>query len=127
MPDSIVSLFGQPTNIPNPADYWVFAEKTFRIFLALVTFTCIIKMSSIFFQAVGKPLYAIVASMIRDIVCFIPLIIILPRFFGIEVILFAAPCADLIAMIVTIFLTRKFMNTLKTERTIEEASEPEIA
>jgi putative MATE family efflux protein len=127
MPDSIVSLFGQPTNIPNPADYWVFAEKTFRIFLALVTFTCIIKMSSIFFQAVGKPLYAIVASMIRDIVCFIPLIIILPRFFGIEGILFAAPCADLIAMIVTIFLTRKFMNTLKTERTIEEASEPEIA
>lgn len=49
-PLSIVGIFGTPTNIPNPQDYWMFAEKTFRIFLALVTFTCIIKMISIFFR-----------------------------------------------------------------------------
>jgi len=83
-PQTVVGVFGTPTNIPNPEDYWVFAEKTFRIFLALVTFTCIIKMTSIFFQAVGKPAQAVISSMIRDIVCFIPLILILPNFFGIE-------------------------------------------
>ncbi len=99
-PQAVVGIFGNPTNIPNPKDYWEFAEKTFRIFLSLVTFTCIIKMTSIFFQAVGKPAQAVISSIIRDIVCFIPLILILPIFLGIEGILFAAPVADFIAMIV---------------------------
>lgn len=112
-PRAVVGMFGTPTNIPNPADYWIFAEKTFRIFLALVTFTCTIKMTSIFFQAVGKPVQAVVSSMIRDIVCFIPLILILPKFFGIEGILFAAPIADFIAMIVAAALTAALMRSLK--------------
>ena len=114
-PQVIVDIFGTPTNIPNPEDYWNFAEKTFRIFLSLVTFTCIIKMTSIFFQAVGKPTQAVISSMIRDIVCFIPLILILPKFFGIEGILFAAPIADFIAMIVAAALTVAFMRSMKTE------------
>lgn len=104
-PDAVVGMFGKPTNIPNPADYWDFARKTFRIFLALVTFTCTIKMSSIFFQAVGKPVFAVLTSLIRDIVCFIPLICILPVFMGIDGILWSAPIADLIAMSVTAVLT----------------------
>ena len=113
-PRAVVGIFGTPTNIPNPEAYWEFGVLTFRIFLCLVTFTCTIKMTSIFFQAVGKPIFAVVASMIRDIVCFIPLIIILPLFFGIEGVLFAAPVADLIAMIVAVILTVAFMRTLKT-------------
>lgn len=112
-PRSVVAVFGSPTNIPNPQDYWDFAEKTFRIFLLLVTFTCIIKMSSIFFQAVGKPVHAVVSSMIRDIICFLPLITVLPMHFGIEGILCAAPIADLIAMMVAAVLTVSFMKTLK--------------
>lgn len=125
-PNAVVGIFGAPTNIPNPDDYWVFAEKTFRIFLSLVTFTLIIKMTSIFFQAVGKPFKAIVASMIRDIVCFIPLIIVLPMYFGIEGILFAAPSADFISMIVAVCLTVSFMKTLKapTEAPSTEVIKP---
>lgn len=111
-PRAVISIFGTPTNIPNPEDYWVFGEKTFRIFLMLVTFTCIIKMSSIFFQAVGKPIRAVVSSMIRDIVCFVPLIIILPKFFGIEGILLASPASDFISMIVASVLTVTFMKNL---------------
>lgn len=116
-PQAVVGIFGKPTNIPNPEDYWIFAEKTFRIFLSLVTFTCIIKMTSIFFQAVGKPVQAVISSMIRDIVCFIPLILILPTFLGIEGILFAAPAADFIAMIVAVSLTVSFMKSLNTNYT----------
>lgn len=121
-PRTIVGIFGTPTNIPNPEDYWIFAEKTFRIFLLLVTFTCIIKMTSIFFQAVGKPAQAVISSMIRDIVCFIPLILILPKAFGIEGILFAAPVADFIAMIVAAALTITFMHTLKSEQKQEQGA-----
>lgn len=120
-PGAVVGIFGQPTNIPNPEDYWIFAEKTFRIFLSLVTFTCTIKMTSIFFQAVGKPAQAVISSMIRDIICFIPLILTLPVFYGIEGILFAAPIADFIAMIVAVALTVVFMKSLKVNPSEEKS------
>lgn len=123
-PRAVVGMFGAPTNLPNPEDYWVFGEKCFRIFLSLVTFTCIIKMTSIFFQAVGKPVRAVIASMIRDIVCFIPLIIIYPAVFGgVEAILFAAPTADFLAMLVAGALTVTFFKKLKanSQETVADA------
>lgn len=129
-PRAVVGIFGTPTNIPNPEDYWIFAEKTFRIFLSLVTFTCTIKMTSIFFQAVGKPAQTVISSMIRDIICFIPLILILPVFLGIEGILFAAPIADFIAMIVAVALTVTFMKSLKpstSQKVVETALKPSKA
>lgn len=88
---------------------------TFRIFLSLVTFTCIIKMNAIFFQAVGKAFFAVISSLVRDIVCLVPLVIILPRFMGIKGILYAAPIADCIAIIVAVCMTVKFMKSIDTE------------
>ncbi len=111
-PDFVTGMFGQPTNIPNPDDYWEFARMTFRIFLALVSFTCFIKLTAIFFQALGKPITAVIASVVRDIVFFVPLIIILPRFLGIKGILIAAPAADLAAMIIAVALTAIFFKKL---------------
>lgn len=125
-PNLIVGMFGQPTNIPNPADYWEFAEMTFRIFLSLVTFTCLIKMSSIFFQAVGKPGYAVISSLTRDIICFVPVVILLPTFMGIKGILFAAPIADFIAVIVAGGMTFRFMKSLGKEPVVEELPVPAL-
>ena len=72
-------------------------------------------MSAIFFQAVGKPIRAVAASIIRDIFCFIPLVLIFPAVFGgVEAILYAAPLADFIAMLVAAVLTITFMKTLNT-------------
>lgn len=113
-PHAIVGMFGTPDpEQVNPEYYWEFGVKTFRIFLSLVTLTCTIKMTSIFFQAVGKPIFAAIASLIRDIVCFIPLIFVFANAFKIEGILYAAPAADLIAMIVAAVLTIIFFKKLK--------------
>ena len=123
-PNAIVSIFGGPKNYD--ADlYWDFATKLFRIFLMLVTFTCEIKMSSIFFQAVGKPVFAVVASLIRDLVCFVPLICILPIFYGIDGVLWAAPAADVIAMIVAAVLTIVYFNKLNKEQKAMQAQQTE--
>lgn len=73
-------------------------------------------MSAIFFQAVGKPFRSVTASLVRDIVCFIPLILIYPiAFGGVEGILYAAPSADFLAIIVTVGLTVSFLKSLKEE------------
>ena len=113
-PQAVIGIFGT-----GDALYQEFAEKTFRIFLSLVTFTCVIKMSSIFFQAVGKPVKAVITSLTRDILCFVPLVLILPYLFqtsdpgtGVIGILFAAPAADLIAMVVTVALTVSYFKSL---------------
>lgn len=121
-PRAVVSLFGTPENIPNPEDYWTFAEKTFRIYLSLLVFTCFIKMSSIFFQAAGMPVRAVIASMVRDIICFVPLTVILPLYMGIDGILWAAPASDAVSVIVALGLTVSFFsaflkNTSPAEQT----------
>lgn len=105
-PNAVVAIFGNPDpEQVDPQRYWEFGRKLFRIFLMFVTFTCAIKMSSIFFQALGKPVLAVIASLVRDIVCFVPLVCALPVAMGIEGCLWAAPIADAIAVIVTAVLT----------------------
>jgi Na+-driven multidrug efflux pump len=47
-----------------------------------------------FFQAIGKPLQGTVLSLSRQILLFIPLLLILPRFFGIIGVFAAMPAAD---------------------------------
>ena len=111
-PNFVIGLFGTPSNVSGEA-YWEFGALTLRIFLSLVTISCLIKMNSIFFQAAGKPTLAVLASTIRDVVCFVPLIIILPLLFpSVEAILYAAPISDLLAMIVTAVLSYKFVKSL---------------
>ncbi|MBQ3296929.1 cytidylate kinase family protein [Candidatus Saccharibacteria bacterium] len=110
-PDLVIGIFGTQNEL-----YMEFARKMFRIFLLLVTFTLSIKAISIFFQAVGEPKRATAASLMRDIVCFIPLCLILPNFFGIDGILYAAPVADVIGMIIAGTLAINFYRHLSKEK-----------
>ena len=118
-PSAIVGIFGTPDGGQNisPELYREFGVKIFRVFLMLIMFTCTVKMTSIFFQALGKPVLAIIASLVRDIVCFVPLVCTLPLAMGIDGCLWAAPIADAIAMAVTVALTivcfRDFNKTAK--------------
>lgn len=112
-PNAVVRIFGAP-KFSDPDLYWEFGRKTFRIFLMFITLTCTIKMSSIFFQAVGKPLFAVLVSLIRDLVLFVPMIVVFPMIFGnIDGILWAAPVADGIAIVVTAALTAVFFREMK--------------
>ena len=113
-PNFVIGLFGVPSNIPNKAAYWEFGEKTLRIFLSLLTISCLIKMNSIFFQAAGKASRAVVSSLIRDVVCFVPLILVLPLIDpNVETILYAAPISDFIAMLVTAAMCVSFIASLR--------------
>ena len=115
-PDAVIGLFGVPSNIPNPEDYWRFGEMTMRIFLSLISISCIIKMNSIFFQAVGKPVFAVVSSTLRDMICFVPIIFILPAISpDVELLLYAAPISDMLALVVTLSLSVIFIRSLKRE------------
>ena len=64
--------------------------------------------------------------MVRDIVCFTPLITVLPLIFNnVETILYVAPISDLIAMTVTTVLSVSFIKSLRASDS-KEAIEPVI-
>lgn len=110
-PQIIINAFG--SNSENPELYMEFAILTFRIFLMFITLTCTIKVISIFFQAVGEPLRATIVSLARDIVLFVPLVLILPRIMdNITGVLWAAPIADAIGIMIAGGLVFAYFRTL---------------
>lgn len=118
VPDFIIGLFGVPVNIPNPDAYWEFGRKTLRIFLSLISISCAVKTNSIFFQAAGKPIYAAVSSTLRDVLCYVPLIFLLPLISpSVELLLYAAPISDVISIAVTVVLSVAFLRSLRKAET----------
>ena len=114
-PQIIIRLFGDGNAL-----YHEFAVKTFRIYLSLTMISCLVKLTSVFFQAIGKPGRAMLTSLVRDVLCFTPLALLLPALLerqtsgsGINGILYAAPVSDMVALVVILALTIPFFRRLK--------------
>ncbi len=115
-PDMFIAIFGSTSEVL----YMEYARYVFRIFLSLVTLTCFIKVTSVFFQAAGKPVQATICSIARDIVVFVPSVVLIPLIYesnhrgeGILSLLFAAPFADLVCGIVTVVMVVRYFKSKK--------------
>lgn len=106
-PQVIIDFFGRNNELYNE-----FALKSFRIFLMLCIFIGFELTTCIFFQAIGKPAKSIILTLCKQTIFIIPLMIILPRFFGVEGVLYAGPCAEAMSVIVTAILIRKQLKEL---------------
>lgn len=113
LPRQIISLFGSGSE-----DYFTFAEEYFRIYLFFTFVNCLQPIASNFFTAVGKAQKGIILSLTRQILFLLPLIILLPYIMGIDGIMYAGPCADLAAALLSIYLVVKEVNILKQKETI---------
>lgn len=105
-PEWIINIFGQENELYNE-----FAKICFRIFLFSV-FTCgVTTVSGVFLQAVGHRAQAGLVLMSRQILLYLPLLFILPHFFGLMGIVYTGAVADfaafVIAVIVTFFTLRR--------------------
>ena len=56
------------------------------------------------FLALGKGTKGFILGACRQGICFVPVILLLPKFCGINGILYAQPVADLLSAIITIFM-----------------------
>ena len=79
--------------------------------------------SNMLFQSIGKSFRASFLAGLKSGFCFIPLVCILPRLWGINGIILAQPLADVITAAVTVPFIVPFMNELsKSERkTVSES------
>ena len=93
-PGQIISIFGNGSEA-----YFTFGIRYFRVYM-LMFWTCFLQpVAATFFTAIGKPAKGIFLSLTRQILFLVPLILILPRIFGIDGILFAGPIADTAATV----------------------------
>lgn len=94
-PRQIISLFGDGDEL-----YFAYAEKYMRIFLFFVFLNGIQIAITTFFPSIGKAFKGAVLSLSKQIVFLLPLLLILPRFFGIDGIMYATPVSDFIAFLI---------------------------
>ena len=76
----------------------VHALLTFLILLPIIGFQIV---GANYFQAVGKPIQSTILSLSRQVLIFIPLLFILPNFWGIEGVWRTAPIADTLSVMMT--------------------------
>ncbi|WP_041611041.1 MATE family efflux transporter [Treponema primitia] len=70
-------------------------------------------LTSNYFQAIGKPIQGTILSLSRQLLLYIPLLTLLPRFFGLKGVFFAMPAADFGAVIMSACFMMKELKWLK--------------
>ena len=102
----IVRLFTKDEELVQltyPALRWVF----------LLTPTLIVQLlSSAYYQSIGKALPALILTLLKQGIFLIPLVLIMPFYYGLEGIWYSFPIADLLTTIVSAIFIRKSMSRL---------------
>ena len=100
-PYPIISVFGSGNEL-----YMEFATKFMRPFLFMVLVNGVQLLSSNFFTAIGKATRGLLLALTRQVFFLIPLLLLLPLWFGIDGVMLAGPIADFIAFVLSVMLIR---------------------
>lgn len=100
-PRQLIAVFGAA----NESTYYTdFAVKAFRVYLCMMIFACVNKACFIFLQAMGKAMESTLLSMVREVVFGVGFALLLPRFFGLDGVLYSMPLSDVLTFAVAAFL-----------------------
>ena len=114
----IINLFGSESDLYNE-----FAVHCLRVFMMVLVFGGVQMGIMNFFQAIGRPLYSLILSSLRQIVLLLPAILILPRFLGLEGVIWSSPVADFTAFLISVtFMIVQWRKLGSGERTAETAA-----
>ena len=100
-PRQIIGLFGDGSEL-----YFAFAVKYFRIYMFCTFLNNIQPLASTYFTSIGMPKKGTILGITRQLLCLMPLIVVLPMFFGIDGIMFAGPIADFLAACISLVLIK---------------------
>ncbi|AUN14669.1 drug/sodium antiporter [[Clostridium] sordellii] len=92
-----------------------------RIYLLMLPIIGISITGSNYIQSIGKAKTAIILSLLRQVIILIPMILILPKFLGLDGVWYAQPVSDFLATVITIIiLYREFKSQQKVNREEQE-------
>ena len=111
-PRQLINLFGAA----NESIYYTqFAIKSFRVYLCMMIFATVNKGTFIFLQSLGKAAASTAISLIREVVFGVGFALLLPRFFGLDGVLYSMPVSDILTFVIAaviIWRTYKELGTL---------------
>ena len=112
LPRQLIALFGAA----NESVYYTdFAVKSFRIYLCMIILACVNKACFIFLQAMGKAAESTALSMVREVVFGVGFALLLPRFFGLDGVLYSMPMSDILTFLIAGYLICKTYRELSTK------------
>ena len=97
IPEHISGIFGNEGEL-----YTTFACKAFRIYLMFVILVAVVNVSGVFIQSIGKPVKSCILTLVRQVICQCPAILIFAALGGVEAALWAGPAADGVAFIIAV-------------------------
>ena len=109
-PLPLISLFGAEDALYNE-----FAVLAFRVYLCMLPLATVNKAAFIFMQALGRPVESAGLSFFREVLLAVPLVMLLPKTFGIMGVLYSMPAADILTFLATICIL------LRTDRQLKQA------
>lgn len=103
-PAQIISLFDTGDEL-----YREFSIKYMRIFMMFMFLNGISTLTTTFFATIGKSKKGSILSIAKQIVILIPLLLILPKYFGVYGLIYATPITDILIFILAIiFIKHEF-------------------
>ena len=109
-PHQLIAIFGAKNE---SAYYTDFAVKAFRVYLCMMVLACVNKACFIFLQAVGKALSSTLLSMFREVVFGVGFALLLPKFFGLDGVLYSLPVSDVLTFVISLVIIRKTYQELR--------------
>ena len=107
-PRPIIAIFGESDPL-----YIQFGLRIFRIQFFMMFINGIQPVAANFFSSIGKPKIGMFTSLTRQVIFYIPLVLVLPVLWGIDGIMFAGPIADCAAAIIAVTFLIREMRRMK--------------
>lgn len=100
-PRQLIAIFGAA----NESVYYTeFAVKSFRIYLSMMVLACVNKATFIYLQSLGKALASTMLSLVREVVFGVGFALILPKFYGLDGVLYSMPVSDILTFIISLIV-----------------------
>ncbi len=93
-PLQLIRIFGTESSL-----YEEFAVQCFHVYLMLTFLNGLQMVTGVFFQAIGQPVKAAVAALSKQLLFYIPAMLICSRFWALTGVLAAGPVADVMAFV----------------------------
>ena len=113
-PLQLIRIFGTESEL-----YEKFAVQCFRIYLLLTFLNGVQMCAGVLFQAIGQPVKAAVASLSKQLLFYVPAMLIVSQILGLTGILWAGPVADVLAFVLSGVLCIRELK--KMDRMAEDA------
>lgn len=111
IPGLLVSMFGR-----QDAELMELGVRTMKTVMVLFPIIGVQIVGSSYFQAVGKPKKSALLSLSRQVLLLMPLLLILPRFWGLIGVFLAFPFSDAGSTVLTTVLLRRELASLNEQK-----------